>query len=90
MYIVANAPVGHFSGKTTLANFEATALDLGYTTSDDGNTNYTPDLATKQVQTALPMNCTLSTLTEGADADKNKLVVTDGIAMKRLCSSYSH
>jgi hypothetical protein len=85
VYIVANAPVGHFSGKTTLANFEATALDLGYTTSDDGNTNYTSGTTTKQVQTALPMNCTLSTLTAvTSGVDKDKLVVTSGIAMKRL------
>lgn len=84
VYIVANAPVGHFSGKTSLSNFYATPLELGYTTSADGNTNYTSGAVTKQVQTALPMNCTLSTLTAGSGADINKLVVTGGIAMKRL------
>ncbi|WP_154650145.1 hypothetical protein [Segatella paludivivens] len=84
VYIVANAPVGHFSGKTSLSNFYATPLELGYTTSADGNTNYTSGAVTKQVQTALPMNCTLSILTAGAGADINKLVVTGGIAMKRL------
>ena len=84
VYIVANAPVGHFGGKTSLSDFKTVALDLGYTTSADGNTNYTSGTATKQVQTALPMNCTLSTLTAGSGADINKLVVTDGIAMKRL------
>ena len=85
VYIVANAPENFFSGQTTLANFQKmNVLDLGYTTSADGNTNYTSGATTKQVQTALPMNCTLSTLTAGSGADKNKLVVTDGIAMKRL------
>ena len=84
VYIVANAPVGHFGGKTSLSDFQKVALDLGYTTSADGNTNYTSGATTKQVQTALPMNCTLSTLTAGSDADINKLVVTGGIAMKRL------
>jgi hypothetical protein len=89
VYIVANAPVGNFSGKTSLSNFKATALDLGYTTSVDGNTNYTSGAVTKQVQTALPMNCTLSTLTAGSGADINKLVVTGGIAMKRLVARIS-
>ncbi|BCS84439.1 hypothetical protein prwr041_03320 [Prevotella herbatica] len=84
VYIVANAPVGHFSGKTLLSDFYTTALDLGYTTSVDGNTNYTSGAATKQVQTALPMNSPLATLTAGSGADINKLVVTGGIAMKRL------
>lgn len=82
VYIVANAPVGHFGGKTLLSNFYATPLDLGYTTSADGNTNYTSG-ATKQVQTALPMNSPLATLTAGSGADINKLV-TGKIAMKRL------
>lgn len=87
VYIVANAPVGHFSGKTSLSDFKTIALDLGYTTSADGNTNYTSGAVTKQVQTALPMNSPLlplPTLTAGSGADINKLVVTNGIAMKRL------
>lgn len=83
VYIVANAPVGHFGGKTSLSDFKTVALDLGYTTSADGNTNYTSGATTKQVQTALPMNSPLATLTAGSGADINKLV-TGQIAMKRL------
>lgn len=85
VYIVANAPENFFSGQTTLANFQKmNVLDLGYTTSADGKTNFGSDKTLKQQQTALPMFCESKALKEGIDADKNKLVVDGEIAMKRL------
>lgn len=85
VYIVANAPENFFSGQTTLANFQKmNVLDLGYTTSADGKTNFGSDKTLKQQQTALPMFCESKALKEGTDADKNKLVVDGEIAMKRL------